>query len=208
MRDAGYAVATIATKKEIQERIKTDDFNIIVLNHTLSFADRKSLAKQAKQNKPESGVLVLHHSGSLGNPHVDLAVDSRLGAQAMLRALKRLESMLHAKSHHTDGDHGVQAPYFVVADGNRNYTFVTDDVCELLGYDRANLLEMRIDNIVAGSTPATVPLFKQFVADGGQTGRIVLRHRSGNLITVNYWAKVEPDGCMIARWEPLEAAAR
>jgi hypothetical protein len=197
---AGYPVSNAVAKKHIQEQIEKTPFDILVLNHTLSFTDRKSLARRAKKHRPESGVLVLHNSGSLGNPHVDLAVDSRAGANAMLKALQRLERMLHARSHHYNVDHG---PYFVVADSDRYYTFVTDGACDLLGYDRANFLELRIDDVVAGATQVAAPLFQQFVAEGAQVGRIELRHRSGKLVSVNYWAKVAPDGCMIANWEPV-----
>jgi PAS domain-containing protein len=197
-RNAGYSVNT-AADGEIRGRIESAAFNILVLNHTLSFADRKLLANEAKRHNPDSGVLVLHHSGSLGNPAVDLAVDSRSGAKAMLRALQRLEGMLHARSHLLE----IAATYFVVADASRNYTYVTDSVCDLLGYNRANLLELRIDDVVAGATPVTVPLFQQFVDDRQQTGIISLRHRSGRLIPVKYWAEVKQDGCMTARWEPL-----
>ena len=122
----------------------------------------------------------------------------------MLQALRRLGGMLHARTHHSAGFAGT---YVVVVDANRNYTFATDAVCELLGYDRANLMELRIDDVVDGATAVTDPLFRQFVAEGEQAGRISLRHRSGKLIAVNYWSKVESDGCMMARWEPLANSA-
>jgi hypothetical protein len=203
-RQSGYPVVTAGSVAETQEHIENTDFDVLILNHTLSFADRKLLARKTKARNPDSGVLVLHHSGALSNPWVDLAVDSRSGASVMLVTLKRVEAMLHARSHHVPT---LQGKYFVVADAHRNYTFVTDPVCDLLGYDRAMLLELRIDDVVAGSTPVTAPLFQEFVAQGTQTGKIDLRHRSGKLVPVRYWSAVEPDGCMIARWEPLEPAA-
>lgn len=199
-RNSGYKVITAASNGEIQEHIENTDFEVIVLNHTISFADRKLLARKTKSRNPASGVMVLHHSGSLGNPYVDLAVDSRTGVSNTLLALKRVEAMLHARCHLGDLD----GQYVVVADLNRNYSFVSDAVCDLLGYDRAMLLEMRIDDIVAGSTPIAAPLFHDFVAEGRQAGRIVLRHRFRRLVQVEYQAVVEPDGCTIARWEPLE----
>src|SRR5579859_2990148 len=201
-RDSGYPVSTSATSPDIEQALRTSPFDVLVLNHSLSFADRKLLAGKAKEFNPESGVLVLHHSGSLGNPHVDLAIDSRLGANAMLRALDRLQGMMHARSHHLD----FSGTYFVVADSERNYTFVIDAVCRLLGYDRALMLELRIAHLVDGATVVADPLFQQFVADGSQTGSITLRHRSGKRLRVKYWAKVESDGCMLARWEPVETA--
>src|ERR1700757_3756596 len=168
-RDSGYRVVAAAAKEEIHEHIENSDFDVLILNHTLSFADRKALARKTKQRNPNNGVLVLHHSGSLGNPYVDLAVDSRAGVKPMLDTLKRIEAMQHARSHHATYADG---KYVVVADMNRNYTFATDPVCELLGYDRAMLLELRIDDIVDGSTHVAAPLFEQFVAEGRQAGRI------------------------------------
>jgi CheY-like chemotaxis protein len=203
-RDSGYQVIAAASKEEIYQHIENTDFDVIILNHTLSFADRKTLAKKAKQTNPSNGVLVLHHSGSLGNPYVDLAVDSRAGVKLVLDTLKRIEAMRHARTHHGPNADG---KYVVVADLNRYYTFATDHVCELLGYDRAMLMELRIDDIVDGSTHVTVPLFREFVSEGTQTGRITLRHRSGRRIQVKYSAVAEPDGCVIAHWEPLKSSA-
>src|SRR5215472_7596640 len=203
-RGSGYSVVAAASKEEIYEHIENTDFDVIILNHTLSFADRKALARKTKQRNPSNGVLVLHHSGSLGNPYVDLAVDSRAGVKHVLDTLRRIEAMRHARTHHGPNADG---KYVVVADMNRNYTFATDPVCELLGYDRAMLLELRIDDVVDGSTHVAAPLFQQFVADGKQAGRITLRHRSGKKVPVKYSSQVEPDGCVIAHWEPLEASA-
>lgn len=203
-RKSGYQIVAAAAKDEIQEHIENSDFDVIILNHTLSFADRKALARKTKQRNPNCGVMVLHHSGSLGNPCVDLAVDSRAGVQPMLQTLKRIEAMQHARTHHGAVSEG---KYVVVADLNRNFAFATDSACELLGYDRAMFLELRIDEIVDGSTHVTDPLFREFVSEGVQTGKIALRHRSGKMIQVKYSAVVEPDGCMIAHWEPLDTAA-
>jgi hypothetical protein len=203
-RASGYQVVAAAAKNEIYEHIENTDFDVLILNHTLSFADRKALARKTKQRNPAKGVMVLHHSGALGNPYVDLAVDSRSGVKPMLDTLKRIERMRHARTHHAPDEEG---KYVVVADLNRNYTFATDPVCELLGYDRAMLMELRIDDIVDGSTHVTDPLFREFVSEGTQTGRISLRHRSGKKIQVKYSALVEPDGCMIAHWEPLQSSA-
>jgi len=202
-RGSGYEVVTAASHEAIQKHIENTDFDVVILNHTLSFADRQALARKAKLRNPNHGVLVLHHSGSLGNPYVDLAVDSRAGVKPMLHTLKRLEAMQHARSQHVAESNG---EYVVVADLNRNYTFVTDPVCDLLGYDRAMFLELRIDDVVDGSTEVTEPLFQEFVAQGKQAGRITLRHRSGKKVPVKYLSRVELDGCVIAQWEPLDTA--
>jgi CheY-like chemotaxis protein len=203
-RGSGYEVVAAGSSDAIQNHIENTDFDVIILNHTLSFADRQALARKTKLRNPNHGVLVLHHSGSLGNPDVDLAVDSRAGVKPMLHTLKRLEAMQHARSHHVSES---GSKYVVVADLNRNYTFVTDPVCDLLGYDRAMFLELRIDDVVDGSTNVTAPLFQKFVADGKQEGRITLRHRSGRKVAVKYSSRIERDGCIIADWEPLDSAS-
>src|SRR5690242_1183949 len=97
LRDSGRIVVAASARDEIHERIENTDFDVLILNHTLSFSERKMLARKTKARNPAAGVLVLHNSGSLGNPYVDLAVDSRTGAQAMLAALQRVEAMLHAR---------------------------------------------------------------------------------------------------------------
>jgi len=202
-RGSGYEVVAAASNEAIQKHIENADFDVVILNHTLSFADRQTLARKTKLRNPNHGVLVLHHSGSLGNPYVDLAVDSRAGVKPMLHTLKRLEAMQHARSQHVAESNG---KYIVVADLNRNYTFVTDPVCDLLGYDRAMFLELRIDDVVDGSTHVAAPLFQEFVAQGKQAGRITLRHRSGKKVPVKYSSHVESDGCVIAQWEPLDVS--
>jgi len=202
-RGSGYEVVTAASHEAIQKHIENTDFDVVILNHTLSFADRQALARKTKLRNPNHGVLVLHHSGALGNPDADLAVDSRAGVKPMLHTLKRLEAMQHARSQHVAESNG---KYVVVADLNRNYTFVTDPVCDLLGYDRAMFLELRIDDVVDGSTHVAEPLFQEFVAQGKQVGRITLRHRSGKKVPVKYSSRVELDGCVIAQWEPLDTS--
>jgi CheY-like chemotaxis protein len=200
-RGSGYEVVAAGSSEAIHEHIENTDFDVMILNHTLSFADRKALARKTKQRNPNHGVMVLHHSGALGNRYVDLAVDSRAGVKPMLHTLKRLEAMQHARSHHVSES---GSKYVVVADMNRNYTFVTDPACDLLGYNRAMFLELRIDDVVDGSTQVTEPLFREFIAQGKQAGRITLRHRSGRKVPVKYSSRVEGDGCVIAEWEPLD----
>lgn len=196
---AGYPVLLACTDSEIEHHLRNSAFDIAVLNHTLSFADRKNWARNIKTAEPATGVLVLHASGALANPNADIAVDSRLGPTAILRTLKRVELMQSLRRDHVR----VEDEYLVIVDENRNYVFASDAACRLLGYDRVQFLELRIDDVVAGSSTVAEPLFDRFVEDGAQTGTIILRHRSGLLIKVNYTAEVRSDGSMLARWEPM-----
>jgi len=196
---AGYPVIFASSLGEIQHHLERSGFDIAVLNHTLSFADRKKLVQQIKETDGDTGVLVLHASGALKNPNADIAVDSRLGPQAILLGLKRVETMQAMRKSQTHLDQ----QFVVIVDKDRTYIYASDAACELLGYDRVQFLELRIDDVVAGATTVTEPLFQQFVNDGTQRGVIVLRHRSGRLVQVRYSAEVRPDGSLLAHWQPF-----
>ncbi|MGE5323493.1 MAG: PAS domain-containing protein [Actinomycetota bacterium] len=199
---AGYPVI-LASAPDIDHHLRSTAFDVAVLNHTLPFAARKRLAREIKAIHRGLGVLILHASGVLGNPHADIAVDSRLGPAAILRALKRVEMMQWMGRTHA----GAEDECLVVVDENRNYVFASDAACRLLGYDRVQFLELRIDDVVAGASSVAQPLFDRFVRDREQQGSIVLRHRSGRLIPVHYDAEVVPDGSLLARWTLMEDAS-
>lgn len=200
---AGYPVIFASSAEQVHHHLEHTAFDIAVLNHTLSFQQRKEIARRIKAENPSAGVLILHASGTLDNPDADIAVDSRLGPQAILLATKRVEVMRAMRKNHSDLD----GEYLVIVDADRNYIFVSDAVCELLGYDRSQFLELRIDDVVAGSTSVTEPLFQRYVTDGTQQGTIILRHRSGRLVEVKYTAEVHDDGSMLARWRPVADSA-
>jgi PAS domain-containing protein len=200
----GYPVIVACSPGEIAQHVAHTAFDIAVLNHTLPPKERSEIARQIKLRSDGSSVLVLHASGMLGNPHADLAVDSRGGAASMLEAVSRLEAMRGAGAPYS----GFGEDMIVVVDAARSYVFVSDGACRLLGYDRSQFLELRIDDVVIGSTKTTEPLFQQFVSEGQQRGRIDLRHRSGAVITVDYIAEVQADGYMMARWQPVAGHSR
>jgi len=199
---AGYPVI-LASAHDINHHLQNTAFDVAVLNHTLPFLARERLARQIKALSPGLGVLVLHASGALGNPYADIAVDSRLGPTAILLGLKRVEMMQWVARTHAHAED----EYLVVVDENRNYVFASDAACRLLGYDRVQFLELRIDDVVAGASSVAQPLFDRFVHDREQQGSIVLRHRSGRLIPVHYDAEVVPDGSLLARWTLIEDAS-
>ncbi len=199
---SGYPVITAVTSREIESKACGDGFEIAVLNHTLSFAERAGFASKIKGHDWKKGVLVLHASGAKGNPHADAAVDSRTGAPEVLNALKKVEVLRSMRMQHADED---RRP-IVVVDPDRNYIFANDPACRLVGFDHAEFLQLRIDEIVVGGSQVVQPLFNEFVAEGMQMGTIKLRHHSGAIILVKYEAQVRPDGYMMARWDPIEGA--
>jgi DNA-binding response OmpR family regulator len=85
---AGYAVDHARGRSAAEQSMGTASYDVVVLGHTLSKDDRHHLAYMAKKSGTTTRVLVLHASGK--HPAVDLAIDSREGAKAVLAALNSL----------------------------------------------------------------------------------------------------------------------
>ena len=95
------------------------------------------------------------------------------------------------------------ARYVVFVDANRQYTDCSDDVTELVGYDRTQILNMRIDDL--SYDKSDVPsLFEKYVREGQQNGEYILRHKNGAGVLIRYNSWVFDDGCHAAVWEPAE----
>lgn len=83
----------------------------------------------------------------------------------------------------------VVPPAKVEADSTRRYVYVNDAACELLGYSREELLNMRIDDISFPSGAHVKPMYTQFVEDGDMRGIFALKRKSGEIIWVRFRAE-------------------
>ncbi len=126
-----------------------------------------------------------------------------------LRVLKQELKTPSASTLASGHDHPeISGEYVVFVDSNRRYVDVTDSVCSLLGYSRAELLGKTIDDVTAPEIRSTVnETFQKYVNAGGLSGQFLLLARDGRRIPIYYESKVFPDGCLVARWEPLPSAA-
>jgi PAS domain S-box-containing protein len=98
--------------------------------------------------------------------------------------------------------------YVACVNAKRRYVAVTDGVCKLLGYSREELLRKSIDEITAPEIRESVPeTFNQYVTQGGMEGTFALLSKDGRRIAIQYRARVFPDGCMVAQWEPLHSSS-
>jgi PAS domain S-box-containing protein len=202
----GYMLGKAHSEAELRGALAQDNFEIAVLNHTLPQSTRAHYAALIKQRDPRKLVLVLHASGARGNKHVDAAVDSRREPKRIVQTLDHLRLMMAIRDHEHEE---LKGRYVVVVDHDRHYTFVTDPVCSLLGFDRAELIGRQIEEISHGKSEAEVEAqFEQFVSEGSMEGDFVLRHRSGKPIPIHYVARVQPDGCLMAVWQPLAETGR
>lgn len=88
MEKAGYSVRQAVGRKEMEQILRQEKFDLVVLGHTLSRDDRHHLPYMAKKSSSATRVLVIHASGK--HHEVDAAIDSRHGAEVLLNALAEL----------------------------------------------------------------------------------------------------------------------
>jgi len=93
--------------------------------------------------------------------------------------------------------------YVVFVDAARRYTDCSDAVCELLGYDRSEILNKTIDDLSFDRT-SVFRLFEKYVQEGLQDGEYILKDKAGKPLLIKYRAWVFNDHCNAAAWSPAE----
>lgn len=88
LQKAGYAVTQAIGRAAAEQALKQGAFELMILGHTLSKDDRHHLPYKARKANEDMRILVLHSSGN--HPAVDMAMDSRQGAEAVLKAVSSL----------------------------------------------------------------------------------------------------------------------
>ena len=78
---AGYAAQAAELDRSLG-RLKAIAFSAVVMDHTLSKEERRSLVHVARQLAPQAKMVAFHRSA--GDCGADLAMDSREGATAIL----------------------------------------------------------------------------------------------------------------------------
>lgn len=92
-QQAGYSVERAQGRKATEQALRSNQYDAVVLGHTLTKDDRHHLPYMAKKSNPHIAVLALHASGK--HPAVDFAMDSRDGHDAVFHAL---ESIIEQKA--------------------------------------------------------------------------------------------------------------
>jgi DNA-binding NtrC family response regulator len=88
LQKAGFMVTQAIGRAAAEQQLKQAKFDLLVLGHTLSKDDRHHLPYKARKADENMRILVLHASGK--HPAVDIAMDSREGPEAILRAVSSL----------------------------------------------------------------------------------------------------------------------
>jgi PAS domain S-box-containing protein len=100
--------------------------------------------------------------------------------------------------------------FIMIADDNQVYVAATSGVTKVLGYDPAELVGRRVEELAAPELrEATPDRWAAFVAAGRQDGRFRLRAQGGTLVSMRYQARAHCPvaGFHISRLWPDDAVA-
>ena len=195
----GFRVFTAADGPTGIDLFKSQTVDVVILDYSMPKMDGITVAQTLKKLRSKVPIIML--SGYPLPAEANISIDAIITkGESPTALLTMTSSLLQIRSHsHIE----LEGKNIAFVDEQRRYLDVTDGVCELLGYSRSELLTMRIDDVTAPIMRSkTAPLFKQYVEDGLQKGEYILQHHNGKEIPIDYIARVFPDGCMVARWEP------
>ena len=120
--------------------------------------------------------------------------------------LERPGEFMHAVGRlvlHAHGHDEIAGDLVAYVDTARRYLYVTEGVCELLGYSCDEIIGRCIEDVTMPMTADTKRLFDLYLQERGQQGTYILRHKNGHPVPIRYRAHVLQDGCLAAEWEPL-----
>ncbi len=198
LESSGFKAVTATTGEEGLRVFKAQPVDAAIVDYAMPGMDGAAVSAQIKQAKPQTPVIMLSGYSSV-RPIVSQVVDAFVikgdSPEALLR---RVESLVKIRSHsHPE----LAAEYVIFSDRDRRYLDCSDGVCRLLGYSRAEILDMTIDDLSYDPDPVT-DLFERFRIQRAQEGSFLLRDAKGRPVPIRYESFAFPDGCMAAVWQP------
>ena len=88
MKKAGHHVTTAIGRKGVQEALRVDAFDLVILGSTLSKDDRHHLPYMVKKAHEGTKVLVMHAASR--HHEVDAVVEANMSMQFVLEKIARL----------------------------------------------------------------------------------------------------------------------
>lgn len=89
---AGYSVTQAEGRKQAQDILRQEKFDLVILGPTLTKNDRHHLAYMVKKAQPETRLLVTHTDGE-GHPAVDATLETGRSMNALLEKIASLQPM-------------------------------------------------------------------------------------------------------------------
>jgi PAS domain S-box-containing protein len=99
----------------------------------------------------------------------------------------------------------VEPQYVTVVDRNRKYVEVSDSFCQLVGYQREELIGKQYDDLTAPNMNDIPTVFGLFEKLGYMHGMWMLVSREGTRILVRYEAWLRPDSYIEGHMEVVGA---
>ena len=97
LQKVGHSVQTAVGRKAVQEALKKENFELVILGATLTRDDRHHLPYMAKKAQAAAKILVLHTDGSR-HPYVDGNIDTGEDMQHILDKISALYPQTHTKA--------------------------------------------------------------------------------------------------------------
>ena len=88
MKKAGHHVTTAVGRQLVQETLRRDAFDLVILGSTLTKEDRHHLPYMVKKSHEGTKVLVMHASGR--HHEVDATIDAGTSMQFVLEKIARV----------------------------------------------------------------------------------------------------------------------
>ena len=196
---AGYPFRWAKTAKKAEQLLADQKFPLVILGVLLKTSDALRLAGIVRGRSPETRLLVT------GSQPMREIVDGYLEPQQPPDAFLRLVGSLLMQAH---GHPEVSGEYVAYADADRRYNWVSDGMCQMLGYAREELLGMTIDQVTYPEMAEVPKQFEEFRKSGHRQGKLILQHRDGSPVPVRFKARVLRDGCMVSVLTPAVPKSR
>ncbi|MBV9670793.1 MAG: PAS domain-containing protein [Acidobacteriales bacterium] len=194
----GVTLQNIAQRNEFERSIARVEPDVLVVDWTISFDDRRMLAEQAKRTRPEC-VIMAFHASARNDDWVDCACDSRRGLGILMSAWNQCLNIAQLRRH---GHAELEEEYVFVADAHRKYVYASPAALSLLGFTLPEMLSMTVDDLTFPRTEIAPAMFEEFKRTGIMEGDYVLRKRSGEPLRIRFKATALDDGCLVSRWQP------
>jgi DNA-binding NtrC family response regulator len=86
LEKAGYDITQAEGRQQVQDRLKREKFDLVILGPTLTKNDRHHRAYMVKKAQPETRLLVTHTDGE-GHPAVDATLETGRSMNALLEKI-------------------------------------------------------------------------------------------------------------------------
>jgi PAS domain S-box-containing protein len=201
----GYSVVTASDGEAGLKLLASQSVDLILLDYIMPNMNGGEVAQAVRRsgkNVPIIMVSALPDIPANAMSFIDAYVAK---GESPSLLLELIDGMMKVRSHsHPE----MTGKYVVFVDSKRRYVEATDAASELLGYSRAELIGMFIDDVSVVGSEKVTEMFEEYRRDGAMEGEFTLRHRNGSQKRVRFRAKAYPDGCMVASWEPIGATDR